>query len=65
MSPDDLDSPYRHLGWDEIPRFVALRERYEAYLATERLKFLAVACGDDGFESWQPLPETCAALDQG
>jgi len=35
-----------------------------AYLAARRQTLPAVACGDDGFKSWQPLPETCATRDQ-
>jgi TolB-like protein/lipoprotein NlpI len=64
LTPSRLDFPYRHLGWNDIPRFKALRDDYEAYLATERQKLLRVACGDEGFESWKPMPETCALLDQ-
>ena len=64
ISPGNIASPYRHLGWDKIPRFKALRDRYEAYLAAERLKLLTVACSSKGFESWKPLPETCALLDR-
>jgi len=64
LSPSTLDFPYRHLGWNDIPRFKALRDDYEAYLATERQKLLGVACGDKGFESWKPMVETCALLDQ-
>ncbi len=59
-----LDFPYRHLGWNDIPRFKALRDDYEAWLATERQKLLGVACGDNGFASWKPTPETCALLDE-
>ena len=65
ISARDLAAPYRYLGWDGIAEFVALRDRYEAYLGAERLKLLTVACGEDGFQSWQPLPETCAQLKQG
>ncbi|PHS21785.1 MAG: hypothetical protein COA85_12485, partial [Robiginitomaculum sp.] len=64
LLPSRLDFPYRHLGWNEIPRFKALRDDYEAYLATERQKLLSVACDDEGFESWNPMPETCDLLDQ-
>ncbi|PHS21219.1 MAG: hypothetical protein COA84_16005 [Robiginitomaculum sp.] len=64
LTPSVLDFPYRHLGWNDNPRFKALRDDYEAYLATERQKLLSVACGDKGFESWKPMPETCALLDQ-
>lgn len=63
-SPRIIDFLYRHLGWNESPRFQALRDNHEAYLAAERLKLLAVARGDTGFTSWTRLPETCAILDQ-
>ena len=65
LRPRGIEFPYRQLGWNKIPRFQALRDQYETYLAAERLKLLTVACGENGFESWQPLAETCALLDQG
>ena len=64
LIPAHIDFPYRHLGWNDIPRFKALRDGYETYLANQRQKLLSVACGDTGFDSWKPLPETCALLDQ-
>ncbi|MBL4595826.1 MAG: tetratricopeptide repeat protein [Robiginitomaculum sp.] len=64
LAPAHIDFPYRHLGWNDIPRFKALRDGYETYLANQRQKLLSVACGDTGFDSWKPLPETCALLDQ-
>lgn len=58
--PHRLDIHYRHFGWDYLPEFRDLRERYNEYLAAERLKLLAAACGEAGFDSWKPSPETCA-----
>jgi len=53
---------YEFVGWNELPRFVARKALHDEYRVTERRKFLAVACGSDGFVSWQPSPETCAEI---
>ena len=60
----DLDETYREFGWNDIPAYTERRRRHEEYVQGERRKFLAVACGEDGFEFWQPSPETCAAVDR-
>jgi TolB-like protein len=50
---------YEILGWNELPRFVAVKEKYDAYRAEERQKLLKVACGEIGFSLWKPLEENC------
>lgn len=62
-TPSFLNRTFVNLGWDEMPRFVAVKERYDEYIDRERQKFLVVACGPDGFSAWQPSPETCAEID--
>ena len=57
---DLIEFDYRFLGWDQIPEFVAVRAEYERYVDAERAKVLRAACGEVGFESWKPAPETCA-----
>jgi len=59
-----VEAVYRHLGWEDEPEFMAPRRRYEEYIGKERLRFLAVACSDDGFVSWKPSAATCARLDR-
>ena len=59
----DLDNTYQEFGWNDIQEYVERRQRHEAYVQGERRKFLTVACGDDGFDFWQPSPETCAEFD--
>ena len=54
---------YREFGWNDIPAYMERRQRHEAYRHSERRKFLAVACGDDGFAFWQPSAESCAEID--
>ena len=59
VSQANLDRSYKALGWDALPAFVERRSRHEAHVREERKAFLAVACGPDGFSSWQPSPGTC------
>ena len=47
------------LGWDTMPEFVALAQKHRNYVTTERDKLLAMACGPDGFEVWQPSDDEC------
>jgi len=63
MLPSEIEFTYRVLGWNDLPEFEALRKEHEAYRRRERSKFLMVACGSDGFKSWQPSPETCTEID--
>ena len=51
---------YRLLGLDELPEYSSRKRRYEEYIRQERVKFLGIACGADGFSTWQPSTETCA-----
>ncbi len=50
---------FEELGWNELPRFAAIRKKYDAYRAEERTKLLRIACGEIGFSNWQPLEENC------
>ncbi len=54
---------YELLGWNELPRFVAVRKKYDAYIAEERTKLLKVACGEIGFSNWKPLEDNCKAVE--
>ena len=63
ISYDVVAWDYDKLGWNEMPRFVAVRKKYEAYLAEERSKLLKVACGEIGFSNWKPLEENCQKED--
>jgi TolB-like protein len=51
------------LGWNDLPDFAERRRLIEDKARSERAKFLAVACGPDGFSSWQPSAETCAEVE--
>ena len=63
MTPINLRRTFEAMGWDDLPRFEELRDEHEIYIAAEKIKFLKVACGPDGFVSWQPSPETCAEVE--
>jgi TolB-like protein/Flp pilus assembly protein TadD len=59
----NLDDTHREFGWNDIPEYAERRHRHDEYVQGERRKFLTVACGEDGFDFWQPSPETCAEFD--
>jgi len=59
LSTDRLALFYSRMGWDQLPEFAGLRERHRQYMTAERDKLLAIACGPDGFQAWQPSPEEC------
>ena len=63
MVPIFLERTYEEMGWNELPQFVAAKERYEEYVVRERKKFLQVACGPDGFTTWRPSAEICTEVD--
>ncbi len=63
LPADVLQERYETLGWDELPAFAERRRAYEDFYRAERNRFLAVACGPDGFASWQPSAETCAEVE--
>ena len=63
IAPARLDDNYENLGWNALPEYVERRQKYEKYRTEERQKFLRVACGPDGFSTWQPSPETCAEVE--
>jgi len=50
--------------WEE-PRFVALQQEVDEFLATERDKVLQLMCFNNPAPSgWQPMPETCADVQE-
>jgi len=59
MPVERLAYMYEIAGWDEMPEFADIRNTHRAYMFAERSKLLNVACGPDGFDVWQPSPETC------
>jgi len=59
ISPDSFRDPIFEDLWDD-PRFVALREEHNAFLAEEHEKVLQLICfNNPAPDNWQPLPETC------
>jgi hypothetical protein len=40
-------------------RFDEILAQQVAHFADERRRLLARICGNDGWESWQPMPQTC------
>ncbi len=58
-----LRDNFETFGWNEIPEFAERKRQHDQYLRDEKKKFLAVACGADGFTTWQPSPDTCAETD--
>jgi tetratricopeptide (TPR) repeat protein len=59
MPVERLTYMYEVAGWDEMPEFRDLRDTHREYISAERDKLLKVACGPDGFESWEPSPMAC------
>ena len=59
MPVERLAFVYEYMGWEDDPDFVALQQRHRNYTLAERSKLLAVACGPDGFEAWQPSAAKC------
>jgi TolB-like protein/Flp pilus assembly protein TadD len=58
-----LRNNFEVFGWNDIPEYAERKRRYDQYLQDEKTKFLKVACGADGFTTWQPSPDTCAEID--
>jgi TolB-like protein/tetratricopeptide (TPR) repeat protein len=56
---DSLDRFYDRNGWNGKPSFENLRKRHRVYIESQRDEILAIACGTDGFEIWQPSAEDC------
>ena len=48
---------FEELDSNDLPRFVAIRKKYDAYRAEKRTKLLKIACGEIGFSSWKPKEE--------
>jgi hypothetical protein len=63
MTPGFLRRTFAAMDWDDLPRFAEIRDQHEIFIAEERAKFLRVACGPDGFSTWQPSDSTCAEVD--
>ena len=59
IQTDQLDRFFTMLGVTDNPEFIDLRSRHRDYMTAQRKDLLAVACGPDGFELWQPSDETC------
>lgn len=59
MPVDRLTYFYEVMGWDEDTDFRALQDGHRRYMNGERDKLLAMACGPDGFEAWQPSAAAC------
>ena len=59
FSDERLERFYARMGFSEIPEFVELRTRNRQYVAGEREKVLAKACGLDGFGVWRPSAAEC------
>ena len=59
MPVERLTYTYEFMGWDEDPAFAPVQERHREYMTSERAKLLAIACGPDGFEVWQPSDAEC------
>ena len=47
------------LGWEDKPEFANLLAEWEAYNQTELRKIFSIACGKNGFDSWQPHSDNC------
>jgi TolB-like protein/Flp pilus assembly protein TadD len=62
MLNDGILWEFDRLKLDDEPEFAAVMADYQAYLATERAKLLAKACGEIGFNNWQPKAETCDGI---
>jgi TolB-like protein/Flp pilus assembly protein TadD len=59
MNPDQMDFFYEGAGWSGRPDFEDLRRRHREYIESQRDEVLAVACGPDGFQVWQPPADDC------
>ena len=54
-----LDQFFSLLDVSDDPEFIDLSNRHRDYMAAQRNELLAIACGPDGFETWQPSDATC------
>jgi len=54
-----LDHFFMLLGVSDEPEFRDLRNRHSDYMKSQYKELLAIACGPDGFEIWQPSDESC------
>ena len=56
---EQLDEFFGLLGITDGREFIDLRNRHRDYMTAQRKELLAVACGPDGFDIWQPSDDTC------
>lgn len=54
-----LRNNFEIFGWNDIPEYAERKRQHDRYLQDEKTKFLKVACGPDGFATWQPSPDAC------
>jgi TolB-like protein len=59
IQTERLDWFFKLLGVSGDPEFIDLRNRHSAYMTSQREELLAIACGPDGFDIWQPSDATC------
>jgi tetratricopeptide (TPR) repeat protein len=59
FSVEGLAVWYERAGWNQLPEWRELQDRHREYMEAESAKLLAIACGSDGFEVWQPSDEQC------
>jgi len=59
MRPDNLAFFYDIAGWAGRLAFEDLRKRHREHMRAQRDELLAIACGPDGFEVWQPSDDDC------
>ena len=61
-SVDRMALDFAMMGWDEKPEFQDLQRRHRQFIEKARAELLAVACGPDGFDAWQPAPDDCSVV---
>ncbi len=59
INPSDRTFGFRVLGWDQIPGFVEVLKRNDAFVAAERLKIFAMLCADGEDAYWKPSADQC------
>jgi TolB-like protein len=59
MPVERLTYMYETAGWDEMPEFADIRSNHREFMLSEGDKLREVACGPNGFDSWQPSPADC------
>ena len=59
LPTERLDRFFTLLGVNNEPEFIDLHNRHRNYMVAQRKELLAIACGPDGFDIWQPSDDTC------